>query len=107
VVLHAAGKLSPKPAYRATALDALHHLLGRNTFGRSFVTGIGFEPPLHPHDRLSGSLKLGVPSPGLLVGGPHPRATDWQDVQADFQHNEIAINWNAALIYLLAEFVPE
>jgi len=36
------------------------------------------------------------------VGGSHPKATDWQDVQANFLVNEIAINWNAALVYALA-----
>lgn len=107
VVLHAAEKISPNPAYRATALDAVHYLLGRNSFGRSFVTGIGFEPPLHPHDRFSAALNLGVPCPGRLVGGPQPHAEDWVDSQADYTRNEIAINWNTALIYALAEFVPE
>ncbi len=107
VVLHAAEKLSPQPAYRATALDAVHYLLGRNSYGRSFVTGIGFEPPLHPHDRLSAALNLDGPCPGRLVGGPRQRATDWVDLESDYTRNEIAVNWNTALIYALAEFVPE
>lgn len=107
VVLHAAEKISAKPAYRATALDAVHYLLGRNSSGRSFVTGLGFEPPLHPHDRFSAALNLEVPCPGRLVGGPQPGAADWQDLQRDYTRNEIAINWNTALIYALAEFVPE
>ena len=107
VLLHAAEKFSAKPEYRATALAALDYLLGRNYLGRSFVTGVGFEPPLHPHDRLSASLKLGVPCPGRLVGGPQPGAKDWRDDQEDFTRNEIAINWNTALIYALAEFLPQ
>jgi len=107
VVLHAAEKISPKPAYRAAALDAVHYLLGRNSYGRSFVTGLGFEPPLHPHDRLSAALNLEVPCPGRLVGGPRQSATDWVDLESDYTRNEIAINWNTALIYALAEFVPE
>ncbi|MEI6192949.1 MAG: glycoside hydrolase family 9 protein [Verrucomicrobiota bacterium] len=107
VVLHAAEKISPKPAYRATAMDAVNYLLGRNSFGRSFVTGIGFEPPLHPHDRFSAALDLDVPCPGHLVGGPQPGALDWQDLQRDYTRNEIAVNWNTALIYALAEFLPE
>lgn len=106
VLLHAAEKISPKPAYRTTALDAVNYLLGRNYFGRSFVTGVGFEPPLHPHDRLSAALHLEVPCPGRLVGGPHPGAKDWVDLESDFTKNEIAINWNTALIYALAEFLP-
>ena len=42
------------------------------------------------------------PWPGYLVGGPHPKAADWHDEQGDFRTNEIAINWNGALIYALA-----
>jgi len=106
VLLRAAEAVSPKPEYRETALAAVDYLLGRNCFGRSFVTGIGFEPPLHPHDRLSASLKLGIPCPGRLVGGPQPNPKDWADTQEDFTRNEIAINWNTALIYALAEFLP-
>jgi endoglucanase len=81
-------------------------LLGRNCYGRSFVTGIGFRPPLHPHDRRDTGDYLNNPWPGYLVGGPHPKATDWHDEQADFRTNEIAINWNAALVYALAACLP-
>jgi endoglucanase len=45
------------------------------------------------------------PWPGYLVGGPHPKAGDWHDEQADYRTNEIAINWNAALVYALAAFL--
>jgi endoglucanase len=91
-----------KTEYRAVCSDALNYLFGRNCYGRSFVTGLGFKPPMHPHDRRSGGDNVEDPWPGYLVGGPNPQATDWKDVQADFRTNEIAINWNAALIYALA-----
>jgi len=80
----------------------LNHLFGRNGYGRSFVTGIGFRPPLHPHDHRSGGDNVADPWPGYLVGGPHLRAGDWHDEQADYRTNEIAINRNAALVYALA-----
>jgi endoglucanase len=105
VVLQAANRISPGPAYRAASLDALGHLFGRNFYGRSFVTGIGFEPPRHPHDRRSGADTIEDPWPGYLVGGANPRAADWHDEEKDYRTNEIAINWNAALIYALAGFV--
>ena len=107
VVLLQAGMLhrfSPKPDYVTASLDALGHLLGRNYYGRSFVTGVGFKPPLHPHDRRSGA-ELTRAMAGYLVGGSNPGATNWQDVQANYRVNEIAINWNSALIYALAAFV--
>ena len=108
VLLMAADRLTAgKGGYRAASLDALNYLLGRNCYARSFVTGVGFQPPMHPHDRRSSADTVVDPWPGYLVGGPHPKATDWHDDQGDFKTNEIAINWNAALIYALAAFLPK
>jgi endoglucanase len=45
------------------------------------------------------------PWPGYLAGGSWPQPADWFDVQEDYKTNEIAINWNGALIYALAESV--
>lgn len=105
--LQAAYKLTQKPEYLEASLDALNHLFGRNYYGRSFVTGLGANPPQHPHDRRSGADKAAAPWPGYVVGGANPRATNWNDSQDDFRTNEIAINWNGALIYALAGFVRE
>jgi endoglucanase len=60
---------------------------------------------MHPHDRRMGDGKASVPWPGYLVGGPQPKATDWKDDQWNAGTNEIAINWNAALVYALAACV--
>ncbi len=38
--------------------------------------------------------------------GAWPRATDWVDDAENYRVNEIAINWNAPLIYALAWFLP-
>ena len=97
----AASPAGPTP-YRIACEDALNHLFGRNYYGRSFVTGLGFRPPAHPHDRRSGGVKDAAAWPGYLVGGAQPKATDWKDVQGDAGTNEVAINWNAALVYALA-----
>ncbi len=105
VLLYAAYRLTRKTEYLHTIADALNHLFGRNYFGRSFVTGLGYRPPMRPHDRRSGSDKVDAPYPGYLVGGAERNAKDWRDEEADFRTNEIAINWNGALIYALAVFV--
>jgi endoglucanase len=102
LVLEAARRITGDASYRAVQLDGLSYLFGRNPYGRSFVTGLGHLPPMHPHDRRSGGDDVAAPWPGYLVGGPHPRATSWTDDQDDYRTNEIAINWNAALIYALA-----
>lgn len=105
LVLQAAYRLTAKSKYRHVALDALGYLFGRNPFGRSFVTGLGHNPPLHPHDRRSSGDTVKDPWPGYLVGGPNPKASDWYDEEQNFRTNEIAINWNGALIYALAAFL--
>ena len=107
LLIQNAGRPSGARVYRDTCLDALNHLFGRNYYGRSFVTGLGFRPPLHPHDRRDNGDYLNNPWPGYLVGGPHPKATDWRDEQRDYRTNEIAINWNAALVYALAAFLAD
>jgi endoglucanase len=99
-LLHLADRIAPDPRYRQAAQHALGFLFGRNYHARSYVTGLGHNPPAHPHDRR------GEPAwPGCLVGGGHPTGRDWKDDKDDYAQNEIAINWNAALACALAPFV--
>jgi endoglucanase len=103
--LNVAHRLTNEPRYRAAMFEAINHVFGRNPFGRSYVTGLGYDPPMYPHDRRSGGDSVVAPWPGYLIGGPWPNATDWYDVEEDYRTNETAINWNGALIYALAAFV--
>lgn len=102
--LQVANRISPKKIYTQTAQDAIDYLFGRNFYNRSFITGLGINPPMNPHDRRSGSDNEVEPWPGYLVGGGHS-ATGWHDKQEDYSTNEIAINWQAALVYALAGLV--
>jgi len=104
VNLQVANKLQPNKAYIETALDAVNHIFGHNYYNRSYVTGLGIDPPMNPHDRRSGADGIEAPWPGYIVGGGHS-ATDWVDVEESYSHNEVAINWQAALVYALAGFV--
>jgi len=104
MVLQAANRVTPDPAYLDTCADQLGWLFGRNQYNRSQVTGVGIHPPLYPHHRPSGADSVAQPWPGLLVGGGN-KADDWVDDQDNFRVNEIAINWNAALIYALSGFL--
>jgi endoglucanase len=112
-----ANLFAPNRAYVETALDNLHYLLGRNTFSLSWVTQLGENPFQHPHHRPSGSGKQKGPWPGLLSGGPNagrndavtaalpkdtPPARVYADEMASYASNEIAINWQASLVFLLA-----
>lgn len=105
LILQAANTIKKKRDYQQTALDSIGYIFGRNSYCRSFVTGLGFNPPLYPHDRRSGADKTDMPWPGYMVGGPAESATDYKDDQQDCRTNEIAVNWNAALIYALAGFL--
>jgi endoglucanase len=107
-------------AYRVTkhkkfidyALTNLDYLLGRNGTGYSFVTGYGDKPPMHIHHRPSEADGIMPPVPGLLSGGPNPGKQDhcnyttsvaneaFVDDVCSYASNEIAINWNAPLVYL-------
>ncbi len=115
ITLGVAHQLRPEARYRDAAQRQLDHLLGLNVFSRSQVTGVGHLPPRFPHHRPSGADRVAPPWPGLLVGGPNGQANAdnqgydlsipakaWQDVQASYWSNEVAINWNAPLVYTLA-----
>ncbi|MBN2440144.1 MAG: glycoside hydrolase family 9 protein [Spirochaetales bacterium] len=105
LILQTAYTLTSNSDYLDTAMNAVSHLFGRNTYCRSYVTGLGFDPPMYPHDRRSGSDGIADPWPGYLVGGGHSE-TGWVDNQDNYETNEIAINWNGAFIYALAGFLP-
>ena len=102
--LQVANRIAPDKAYIQTSLDAIAHIFGRNYYNRSFVTGLGINPAMNPHDRRSGSDNEVQPWPGYIVGGGS-KATEWHDKQEDYTTNEIAINWQGALVYALAGFV--
>jgi endoglucanase len=105
MVLDVAHHLSGDPSYLDAAVDQLGYLFGRNHYNRSQVTGVGIAPPLTPHHRPSIADGIVAPFPGLLVGGG-TTATNWVDDETMFMVNEVAINWNAPLVYALSMFVP-
>lgn len=111
-----ANRLPPHAEFSEAALDNLHYLLGRNTFSLSWVTQTGANPFKHPHHRPSIADPARAPWPGLLAGGPNaarqdsvlkrlpelPRAKVYVDDQESYSSNEVAINWQAMLVFVLA-----
>jgi endoglucanase len=114
IALVQAYRLSGDRQYLLAALTNLDYLLGRNATGYCYVTGCGAHSPQHPHHRLSEADGVLAPIPGLLVGGPNPGRQDgchypstlpdmaYDDEVCSYASNEIAINWNAPLVYLAA-----
>jgi endoglucanase len=108
--------ISPnRSQYLQHALGNLDYLLGRNAVGYSFVTGFGDKTPMHPHHRPSIADGIVEPVPGLLSGGTNANAARqdkcvgytstvadevYIDADCSYASNEIAINWNAPLVYL-------
>ena len=109
-------KLSGSDRFLPSVQADLNWLLGTNPTGYSFVTGFGTLSPMNIHHRPSGADGVPEPVPGFLVGGPNtvvmndcqppvPRSTfpakSYTDVECSYSTNEIAINWNAPLVFLL------
>jgi endoglucanase len=121
LVLGTAYDFTSKPEYRDHVIDALDYLLGRNPLDQSYVSGYGTRPLEHPHHRFWGhqfDSKYPTPPPGALSGGPNstmmadpvakemkgkcfPQTCYKYDSRA-FALNEVAINWNAPLVWVAA-----
>jgi endoglucanase len=112
---------SKNRSYANGVTKGVDYLFGRNTFSTSFVTGEGTATVKQPHHRFwAGALNPEFPfaPPGALSGGPnaglqdpvaskqltkcvtHP-ATCWVDDIHAYSVNEVTINWNAPLAWLL------
>lgn len=123
-ILLMAYQLQPKQEYLDGALSQIHYLFGRNSLNKSFMTGVGDNPPEHPHNRIHEST--GAYVSGLVVGGPNhviggdpdqtkylesghiPVAKSYIDVLTSWSTNEYAIDYTAAAVYALSWFTePE
>lgn len=113
VVLLQVYRQKKETKYLEGAIHNLDYLLGRNATGYCFVTGFGQKYPRHIHHRLSEADGVDEPVPGLLSGGPNPGKQDkcpgylsdapdecFIDDACSYASNEIAINWNAPMVYL-------
>lgn len=120
VLLLAGWEETGDTSFVITAADQLHYILGANGLSRSYLTGVGENPPLYPHHRPSASDGVAAPVPGLLAGGPDqyldddalrarftsatPPALCYLDTLPSYASNEIAINWNAPLVFVAGYF---
>lgn len=118
VLLEAYQRDKSKTAYLNTAQSLLDYVLGRNPTDYSFVTGFGKKTPQNVHHRPSAADGIPGAIPGFLAGGanagqedksscskPYPStlaAKSYLDEECSYASNEIAINWNAPLVYVSA-----
>jgi endoglucanase len=114
IVLINAYLVTSQDKYLNEALQNLDYVLGRNATGYCFVTGFGTKSTMNPHHRPSVADGIKEPVPGLLAGGPNPGQQDrcegypsrmpgesYVDHDCSYASNEIAINWNAPLVYVV------
>lgn len=99
---------------------SMDYVLGRNGLSKSFVSGYGENPVHYLHHRFWADAEnegFPVVPPGLLSGGPNetaydeattgmipgtPRALRYADDLRSYSTNEVAINWNAPLVWVAA-----
>lgn len=115
LMLLQAYRLTQDKSYLNAAQANLDYLLGRNATGYSFVTGYGSFTPMYPHHRASAADERNEdPVPGFVVGGPTYRHMDgctwypstmpalsYRDDWCSYTTNEVTINWNAPLVYII------
>jgi len=108
-------KISNDKKYLASVQGDVDYILGRNATGYCFVTGFGGKQVMNIHHRPSGADGVTEPYPGFLSGGPNTAvltdcpgitrstfpARSFSDTECSYSTNEIAINWNAPLFFVL------
>lgn len=126
MVMGLAYKLTMNTKYQDGAVEALDYLLGRNALNQSYVSGYGERASMNQHHRFwAHQLRatLPNPAPGSLAGGPNsdvsvldpaklavaerflhgcaPAKCYVDDINS-YMTNEVAINWNSALVWISA-----
>jgi endoglucanase len=118
ILLGLAATFTGDASYRDAAADVMDYLLGRNPLDQSYVSGYGATPMRFPHHRFWArgfAATSPPPPPGVLSGGPNSGApaddvartmsgcapqTCWRDDARAYSLNEVAINWNAPLVWV-------
>lgn len=120
IIFAQAWNLTKDRKYLDAAIETTDYIFGKNAIGISFVTGFGSAYTMFPHHRLSASDSIDEPIPGWVAGGPNGNLNDavsernpsgvkynslkpagaYMDLLASYASNEIAINWNAPLVYM-------
>ncbi|NLC93820.1 MAG: hypothetical protein GX677_10270 [Treponema sp.] len=117
-ILFIANSIEKKDIYLEIAQKQLSYLLGCNPISICYVTGNGEYCSEHTHHRPS--VATGKEMKGMLSGGPTefliddilkktyseknvPPLKRFLDDERSYSSNEIAINWNSGIGYLITE----
>ncbi|MFZ6027178.1 MAG: glycoside hydrolase family 9 protein [Chloroflexota bacterium] len=118
IIMALAHDFSQDAKYIDGVIQAMDYLLGRNPLGKSYISGYGENPLLHPHHRFWANEGIyPPPPPGVVAGGPNSNLQDgvaasqlagciyqncYLDNRDSYSTNEVAINWNAPLAWVTA-----
>jgi endoglucanase len=126
IILGKAHDFTHQVKYAAAVNQGMDYLLGRNPNDKSYTSGYGARPLEHP-THLFWARQLSPdyppPAPGAVAGGPNPNLEDpaigaacpygcsspqtaYVDDIESYSTNEVAINWNAPLAWVVA-FIDE
>ncbi len=125
IMLGLAFDFSQETQFLNGASDCMNYILGQNPMTFSYVSGYGTNSLAHPHHRFWGNNPdsgFPPPPPGVLSGGPNgnpsdpsatkfgvvgkPPAKSYVDDIGSYSTNEVAINWNAPLVWV-ASFLDQ
>jgi endoglucanase len=119
LVLALAHDFTGQAKYLDGVIDGMDYLLGKNPLNFSYISGFGEHALENPHHRFWAHQKRSSfphPPPGALAGGPNSRLQDptmsrfggcapqrcYVDNVDAWSVNEVAINWNAPLVWIAA-----
>jgi endoglucanase len=118
IVVATAYDITGERRYLQAVRESMDYLLGRNALGISYVTGYGTLYSERQYSNMfAHATDPSYPKPpnGVLAGGPNSRPADdyaiktlkgcapqacYVDDPRSFSTNEIAINWNAPLVWI-------
>ncbi len=116
LILLSAYKFYNEDKYLDAAISNADYILGKNPLNICYVTDFGSKFPMNIHHRISIADGIEEPVPGFVVGGPNPNnvadigaenyssllpAKCYADNENSYSTNEVAINWNAPLVFVL------
>jgi endoglucanase len=120
IILAMAHHYTGEDSYLNMAIETVDYIFGKNATSYSFLTGVGDKVPMNIHHRPSGADGIPEPVPGFVVGGPNGRHQDagslkqqgisypypeparaYLDVTGSYASNEVCLNWNAPLVFML------
>lgn len=124
IVVATAYDITGDKRYMQAVRESMDYLLGRNALGISYVTGYGTSYAQRQHSNMfAASIDPSFPvvPKGALAGGPNSGLADdyaisklkgcapqacYVDDPRSYSTNEIAINWNAPLVWM-ASFLAD